>query len=138
MSGKDLSKGNGYRFRYVDNPGGTASLSIQKVTSGTNGTDLVTTNYQVNAGDSLRFIVQNDAGSTLTAFVNSTQVLSVVDTTYNPTSWYYWVRGMVISSAPTFDNFALMAKVPTALPIQLEIHAQFWLLPFSYPSQALR
>jgi GH18 family chitinase len=119
MSSKDLNTGNGYRFRYVDNSSGTATLSIQKVTGGTNGTDLVTTNYQINVGDSLRFIVQNDAPGTLTAFVNSTQVLSVVDTTYNPASWYYWVRGMVLAASPTFDNFALMAKIPTPLPIQL-------------------
>ncbi|MFI5252299.1 MAG: choice-of-anchor V domain-containing protein [Bacteroidota bacterium] len=114
MNTKDLTTGNGYRFRYVDNPGGNALLAIQIVKNGTLGTDLVSTTHAVNGGDTLKFIVENDANSTLVGYVNGTQVLSVVDTTYNPSTWYFWVRGMVLPTLPTFNNFTLISKVPAA------------------------
>ncbi|MFI5251261.1 MAG: glycosyl hydrolase family 18 protein [Bacteroidota bacterium] len=119
MQNKDLSTGNGYRFRYLDNSTGNALLAIQKVTNGTNGTDLVTTNHTVNVGDTLKFVVENDANNTLVGYVNSTLVLSVVDTTYNPSSWYFWVRGMVTSTPAQYDHFAVISQIPGILPIQL-------------------
>ncbi|MFI5251257.1 MAG: Ig-like domain-containing protein [Bacteroidota bacterium] len=113
MAGKDLNTGDGYRFRYLDDPTGNALLAIQRVQSGTIATDLVATNYHVTVGDTLRFIAQNDSSGTLLAFVNSVQVLTTVDTMYNPSSWYTWLRGFVLSTVPRYTNFNILGVTPT-------------------------
>ncbi|MFI5251259.1 MAG: glycosyl hydrolase family 18 protein [Bacteroidota bacterium] len=119
MSSKDFNTGNGYRFRYMDVPNGTDILSIQIVTHGTNGFDLAATNYEVNVGDTLKFIVQNDSTNTLVAYVNSRQVLSAIDTTYNPPTGYVWLASFMLSTIPQFDNFSIINSVvstPLSIP----------------------
>jgi chitinase len=116
MSSKDFNTGNGYRLRYVDDPSGPDLLAIQLVTNGTVGADIVTTQYEVNVGDTLKFIVQDDSTNTLVAYVNSTQVLSVVDTLFNPASGYVWLISFMLDSIPRFDNFSIISSAdPAAL-----------------------
>jgi chitinase len=116
MDSKDLNTGNGYCFRYLESKTGAAELTIQRVTNGTFGTDLVTASDEVAAGDTLRFVVRNDEYNTLVAYINSRLVLSIVDTTYNPASWYAWLRGYILTKAPRFAHFSIVNQV---VPIPL-------------------
>jgi hypothetical protein len=118
MSSKDFNTGNGYRFRYVDDPSGPDLLAIQLVTNGTYGTDIVTTRHEVNVNDTLKFIVQDDSASTLVAYVNDSLVLSTVDTLFNPQSGYVWLISFILNTVPRFDNFSIISS---AVPPPLEI-----------------
>ncbi|MFI5251258.1 MAG: glycosyl hydrolase family 18 protein [Bacteroidota bacterium] len=118
MNSLDFNTGNGYRFRYVDDPSGPDQLSIELVNNGTFGTAMVSALHEVNVGDTLKFIVQDDSVSTLVAYVNSTQVLSVVDTTYNPLNGYMWLASFVLNTVPRFNNFKIISStVPDSLAI---------------------
>jgi chitinase len=116
MNTKDLSTGNGYRLRYVDNPSAPDYLAIEEVTNGTTGTGLVSVNREINIGDTLKFIARNDPSGTLEGYVNGTLVLSVADVTFNPSGWYAWVRGFVLPTIPRYDNFAIVSSTAPAAP----------------------
>jgi GH18 family chitinase/lysophospholipase L1-like esterase len=116
MQSKDLSTGNGYRFKMIDNPGSNTTLAIERIVNGVNNTTLVsTTSYPVVAGDVVKFIVVDDASSTMKVFVNNVEVLSYADTAYNPTSWYFWIRGAVFTTPARFDNFQLLSSSSAAV-----------------------
>ncbi len=116
MTSKDLASGNGYRLRYVDNPSGTDALYIERVTNGTTGTGIASLLREVNVGDTLAFVSKNDASNTLAAYVNGAEVLTAVDNTYNPPSWYAWVRAFVLPTIPRYDNFAVMSATASPAP----------------------
>src|SRR5207247_9147664 len=71
---------------------------------------LVTASREINVGDTLKVIVRNDLNHTMVAYVNGTQVLSVVDNTYNRANWYAWIRGFVLRTMPRFDNFMVFTS----------------------------
>jgi GH18 family chitinase len=122
MDSKDLSAANGYCFRYLETRTGSADLAIQMVSNGNLGANLVSTTDRVNVGDTLRFVQRNDEVGTMSVFINSRAVLSVVDSTYYPISWYAWMRGYILSKAPRFTTFSIVNEykviplTPPAIP----------------------
>ena len=112
MAGKTLTSGNGYRFRYVY----PSAFSIEKVTGGTNGTAIVSTTHSISIGDTMKFFIANDAYGTMSAYINSTQILSTADTTYHPTNFYYWVRSGVNATASRYDNWMVYNTISTVVP----------------------
>jgi len=105
MNNEDLSAGNGYRLRYLDNPYGTDQLSLQRVTGSKGTVTLSSVNQEIHAGDTLSVQVLNDSTHTIVAFINRTPVLATRDTVYNPSSWYVWLYGGVFSTPVRIDNF---------------------------------
>jgi GH18 family chitinase/lysophospholipase L1-like esterase len=113
MAGKTLTSGNGYRLRYVY----PSSFMIERVIGGTTiAATLATASYNIQLGDTIKFYVQNDITGTMAAYVNSTQIMASADTTYKPSTFYYWVRGMVTPTLPRFDNWTMYNTVPSIPP----------------------
>lgn len=111
MNSKDLSTGNGYRLQYMDIPNGNDILAIQRVTNGVNATNLSSVFREINVGDTLKFVVANDANNTMILYINGTQALSAVDNQFSSPLWYIWVRGFVLPTIPRYDNFAVLSSI---------------------------
>ncbi|HYQ86108.1 MAG TPA: S8 family serine peptidase [Bacteroidota bacterium] len=104
MNNKDYNSGTGYRLRYLQQSG-TDVLEIHRVGPGyVNYTTLAQTSVQINPGDVITFRILCD-NQTMAAFVNSQQVLTVRDTIYQPSQWYFAIRGCVFPTPVILDNF---------------------------------
>ena len=113
MNSIDGSAGNGYRLEYLDNPSGIDKIIIQRVSSGVIENDLVSLQREIEAGDTLIVKVQGD--KTMKALVYGANgvrdSISATDNTYNPSSWYWWLRGYVFTTPAKFTNY-MMGKIP--------------------------
>ncbi len=113
MSNKDLSTGRGYRVQYTDYPSGTDQISLARMSSGTNATTLRSMNREIAVGDTLMVRVEaNKTMKVLVCGINGVRdSISVVDNTFNPSTWYCWLRGCVFTTSVKMDEFSL-GKIP--------------------------
>jgi hypothetical protein len=65
---------------------------------------LAATNVEVNQGDTLTFRVLAD-NKTLVGLINGVKVIEAVDSTYNPSQWYFALRGINSSLPLRLDDF---------------------------------
>jgi hypothetical protein len=111
MNNKDYNTGTGYRLRYFEQSG-TDILEIHRVGTGyANSTTIGSKSIEINAGDVITFRVLCD-NKTLVALVNGAQVLSVVDSVYMPSQWYFAVRACVLPTPARFDDFRISGPPP--------------------------
>ncbi len=117
MTNENLSTGNGYRLRYLDNPNGLDQLSLERVSNGVNAVTLSSINKEIVTGDTLSVRINNDAAHSLVVYVDRDSVLSATDTVYNPSSWYVWLRGCVFKTPVRIDNFMIanLAQLPSTI-----------------------
>ncbi len=117
MTNENLSNGNGYRLRYLDNPNGVDQLSLERVSKGVNAVTLCSINREIVTGDTLSVRINNDAAHSLVVYVDRDSVLASKDTVYNPSSWYVWLRGCVFRTPVRVDNFMIanLAQLPSTI-----------------------
>ncbi|HUN65141.1 MAG TPA: choice-of-anchor D domain-containing protein, partial [Bacteroidota bacterium] len=113
MNSEDGSAANGYRLAYIDNPSGVDKVILQRVTSGVNTGDLVSIQREIQVGDTL--IVKVEADKTMKGLICGANGVrdSIVtnDNTYNPSSWYIWLRGYQFATPAKFTDF-MFGRIP--------------------------
>jgi hypothetical protein len=104
MNSTDFLTGTGYRLRFWEEPGPDL-IEIHRVGPGyTVYSVLAATNVEVNQGDTLTFRVLAD-NKTLVGLINGVKVIEAVDSTYNPSQWYFALRGINSSLPLRLDDF---------------------------------
>src|SRR2546422_7067158 len=113
MTTKDLPSANGYRLKYYDDPGGIDQVLIQRVTGGVNSLDLVTIVREIAVGDTL--VIKVEADKTMKALVYGIDGIrdsvSVVDNSYDASSWYCWLDGCVFNTPVKMGDF-MIGRIP--------------------------
>jgi hypothetical protein len=119
MNNKDYASGTGYRLRFFQQSGSDL-IEIQRVGPGYGAfTSLAQTTHTINPGDVITFRVLCD-NHTMVALTNGVQILSVTDTTYSPSQWYFAMRACVFPTPVILDNFSVTPQSggPVPPPVQ--------------------
>ncbi|TLY27662.1 MAG: choice-of-anchor D domain-containing protein, partial [Ignavibacteria bacterium] len=113
MTTKDLASGNGYRLKYFDDSSGTDRVLIQRITGESSSLDLVTMFREIAVGDTL--VLKVEADKTMKALVYGVNGIrdsvSVVDNTYDASSWYCWLDGCVFNPPVKMGDF-MIGRIP--------------------------
>lgn len=127
MSNKDLTTGNGYRLKILNQPPGTGTgidqFEIDNVT-GSTITNLIVKEIEFQNGDTIYFKTYTGT-NLLVGVVRGTRSgipfadsISAIGNTYVPSTWYTWLRGFVFSTASKIDDLYLDTLAgPPPLPV---------------------
>ena len=113
MNNKDYNTGTGYRLRFWEEP--TQDIfQIHRVGPGYANSVVIASIYtHIKVGDIITFKVGCDG--TLYGLINGVQLLSAKDNVYNPSQWYFAIRGGVFQTPVKFDDFKI--SLPESIPL---------------------
>ncbi len=112
MNDSSWFTGDGYGFRFQENSG-QDRMDIQRISGTVTDTPVVillaSMNREFDEGDTLFFKFYPDGRKTGVFYgsAGARDSISIVDTTFNPSSWVVWLQGAVFTDPIRMDDFMI-------------------------------